>query len=380
MGPIVILDKSAFQSLSHEELGFLNKHYTVNIPPILILDMFADLKQNVADLASCQDQIAGLAEKLSLWEARLNVHYRTLCMASLLGHELALTGMPVIRGCRVVRAKDGGEDIFFDETNERKAIRCLREYRFLEAEALLAARWQEVSRQLSDPSWFRKSLATHYIIVPKVTSLRKVANSVDSLLLNANLQTELLRWFMTSLALPSSEQDAIIERWAQKRTPLLRDWAPYAFFCIRVMFTFHVAASYNIFGSSLTDLIDMEYLFYLPFCMAFCSGDKLHARMAPMLLNPQQDFVSIDEMRTDLHWLAEEWRSLSKQEREAWAYDYGNSPPRNENSITHRLWKKHMKSWKPGSGNSMTKEQQQEILERIRPFINAIDEITGKEQ
>jgi hypothetical protein len=44
MGPIVILDKSAFQSLSHEELGFLNKHYTVNIPPVLILDMFADLK------------------------------------------------------------------------------------------------------------------------------------------------------------------------------------------------------------------------------------------------------------------------------------------------------------------------------------------------
>ncbi|MGD0016077.1 MAG: hypothetical protein ABSC38_00950, partial [Verrucomicrobiia bacterium] len=150
MGPIVILDKSAFQSLSHEELGFLNKHYTVNIPPILILDMFADLKQNVADLASCQEQIAGLAEKLSLWEALLNVHYRTLCMASLLGHEVAVTGMPVIGGCRVVRAKDGGEDICFDETNERKAIRCLTEYRFPEAEALLAARWQELSQQLSD--------------------------------------------------------------------------------------------------------------------------------------------------------------------------------------------------------------------------------------
>jgi len=174
-----------------------------------------------------------LAEKLSLWEARLNVHYRTLCMASLLGHEATVTGMPVIGGCRVVCTQDGREDILFDETNERKAIRCLREYRFPEAEALLAAQWQEVSRQLSDPSWFRKSLATHYIIIPKVTSLRKVANSVDSLLLNANLQTELLRWFMTSLALPGFEQDAIVERWAQKRTPLLRDWAPYAFFCIK---------------------------------------------------------------------------------------------------------------------------------------------------
>jgi len=380
MGPIVILDKSAFQSLSHEELGFLNKHYTVNIPPILILDVFADLKQNVTDLAGCQEQIAVLTEKLSLWEARGNVHYRTLCMTSLLGHELAVTGMPVIGGCKVICATDGREDILFDETNERKAIRCLREYRFPEAEALLAAQWQEVLRQLSDPSWFRKSLATHYIIVPKVTSLRKVANSVDSLLLNANLQTELLRWFMTSLALPGAEQDAIIERWTQKRTPLLRDWAPYAFYCIKVMFIFYTAAAFNIFGSSLTDLIDMEYLFYLPFCMAFCSGNKLHARMAPMLLNPQQDFVPTDELKADLHWLADEWRSLSKQERETWAYDHGNCPPRNENSVTHRLWEKHMRPWEPGSDNRMTKEQQQEILERIRPFINAINEITGKEQ
>jgi hypothetical protein len=382
MGPIVILDKSAFQSLSNEELGFLSKHYTVNIPPIMVLDVLADLKQDVVDRADSQDRVAGLVEKLSLWESRLNVHYKALCMASLLGHEIAMTGMPVLLGGRVVQPKDGREGMVSNETNEQEAIRLWREQCFMEAESLLETRWREISQNLADPSWFRKSLATQYIIIPKVSSIRGVSKSVDSILTNANLQTELLQWFMTLLALPAAEQDVVTSRWAQRRTPFLRDWAPYAFFCIKVMFTIYTAASYKILGSGLTDFIDMEYLFYLPFCMAFCSGSKLHAQIAPMLLNPQQDFVTVDELKTDLHLLATEWKNLSKEEKEDRTRDRGNCPPQNEKSITSRLWQKHMKPREPGSGNGtvqLTMEQEQETLECIRLCMDAMDVMTGKD-
>ena len=303
-------------------------------------------------------------------------------MASLLGHEVAMAGMPVILGGRVARPKDGREDMLFDETNERGAIQLWREQRLLEAESLLANRWREISQNLADPSWFRKSLAKQYIIIPKVTSLRGVSKSVDSILTNANLQTELLHWFTTLLSLPAAEQDVVTRRWAQRRTPFLRDWAPYAFFCIKLMFTFYAASSYKILGSGLMDLIDMEYLFYLPFCMAFCSGARLHAQMAPMLLNPQQDFVTADELKADLHSLAAEWRSLSKEEKEDRAHDRGNCPPQDEKSITSRLWQKHMMPQEPGSGNEtvqMTKEQEQETFECIRLCMDAIDVVTGKD-
>ena len=382
MGPIIILDKSAFQSLSSEELGFLSKHYTVNIPPVLVLDVLADLKQDVVDRAGSQNQVAEMAEKLSLWEARLNVRYKALCMASLLGHEVAMAGMPVILGGRVARPKDGREDMLFDETNEQEAIRLCRERRFTEAESLLASRWQEIAQNLADPSWFRKSLAKQYIIIPKVGSLRGVSKAVDSILTNANLQTELFQWFTALLALPADEQDVVTKRWAQRRTPFLRDWAPYAFFCIKVMFTFYAASSYKILGSGLTDLINMEYLFYMPCCMAFCSSDKLHAQLAPMLLNPQQDFVTADELKADLHWLAAEWKDLSTEEKEDRTHNCGNNPPQNEKSITHRLWQKHMRPKEYGSGNSTvqtTKEQEQETVECIRLCMGAIDEVTGKE-
>jgi len=383
MGPIIILDKSAFQSLSNEELGFLSKHYTVNIPPVLVLDALADLKQNGADRADSQGRVAGLAEKLSLWKSLLNVHYKALCMASLLGHEIAMTGMPVILGGRVVQPNDGNEGMVFDETSEQEAIRHWREQRFMEAESLLAARWREISRNLADPSWFRKSLATQYIIIPKVTSIRGVSKSVDSILTNANLHTELLQWFMTLLALPAAEQDVVTKRWAEGRTPFLRAWAPYAFFCIKVMFTFYTAAAYKILGSGLTDLIDMEYLFYLPFCMAFCSGSKLHAQITPMLLNPQQDFVTADELKTDLHSLAMEWKSLSKEEKEDRTRNRGNCPPQNEKSITSRLWQKHMSHQEPSSGSEtfqMTMEQEPETLKCIRLCMVEMDDVPGREQ
>ena len=102
-----------------------------------------------------------------------------------------------------------------------------------------------------------------------------------------------------------------------------------------------------------------------------------------MLLNTQQDFVIADELKADLHQLAVEWKNLGKEEQEDRTFSRGNHPPQNEKSITSRLWQKHMKPSEPDSGNGtvqVTKEQEQETLECIRLCMDAINEVTGKEQ
>jgi hypothetical protein len=43
MGPILILDKSALQSLSRREVWRLRKHFSLNVPPILIAEILGDL-------------------------------------------------------------------------------------------------------------------------------------------------------------------------------------------------------------------------------------------------------------------------------------------------------------------------------------------------
>ena len=45
MGPIVILDKSTFQSLSYREHIFLDKYFYENNTPILCMELLGDLSK-----------------------------------------------------------------------------------------------------------------------------------------------------------------------------------------------------------------------------------------------------------------------------------------------------------------------------------------------
>jgi hypothetical protein len=47
-GPILILDKSALQSLSKREMWRLRKHFSLNVPPILIAEILGDLAKSDA--------------------------------------------------------------------------------------------------------------------------------------------------------------------------------------------------------------------------------------------------------------------------------------------------------------------------------------------
>lgn len=52
MGPILILDKSTFQSLGYEEHLELKKHFMENLTPILAMEIVADLAKEVKGKSS----------------------------------------------------------------------------------------------------------------------------------------------------------------------------------------------------------------------------------------------------------------------------------------------------------------------------------------
>jgi hypothetical protein len=61
MGPILIVDKSALQALSHMEVWRLSKHYSPNLPPILIAEILGDVAKAEAGE---REQAIYLARKL----------------------------------------------------------------------------------------------------------------------------------------------------------------------------------------------------------------------------------------------------------------------------------------------------------------------------
>ena len=91
-----------------------------------------------------------------------------------------------------------------------------------------------------------------------------------------------------------------------------------------------------------------------------------------------QRFVHRDELKKDLQWLVSDWDGLDEAERDKRIDDYGSYPPEREDSVTYQLWKSHMRPRKPGSGNllwKMSKEDQEKLMEQMRPMMDAIKEL-----
>jgi len=80
--PIILLDKSVLQSLSREEAEKLSSHFFVNLPPVLIVEILADLRKEDG-----QKIVSGLFSKLLAMNPISCIDWRFLCAKSLLGKE-----------------------------------------------------------------------------------------------------------------------------------------------------------------------------------------------------------------------------------------------------------------------------------------------------
>jgi uncharacterized protein YecA (UPF0149 family) len=131
---------------------------------------------------------------------------------------------------------------------------------------------------------------------------------------------------------------------------------------------------YDLVGTRATNMIDLEYMYYLPFCMVFASSDKFHQTLAPYFIDPEQRFVCGTELKADLNSLANEWEASFERDMSRWDKEYGKEPPENVKSVVYRLWKELFPHWIPGShAKSETPESRtdKELMEMINEMKNA---------
>ncbi|MBI5395254.1 MAG: hypothetical protein HZA91_08170, partial [Verrucomicrobia bacterium] len=100
MGPTILLDKCALQSLGREEINSLASTFCVNAPPILIEEIVADLKKSKGLMKDARHEVEVLARKLRacLGSIYINVHYRVLCEGEVLGYEVKMDRLTLIGG------------------------------------------------------------------------------------------------------------------------------------------------------------------------------------------------------------------------------------------------------------------------------------------
>jgi len=369
MGPIILLDKSALESLHYDEIGFLGKHYYMVIPPVLIYEILGDLSKYEGK----EDKFSKIASKLSSTDSRINLNQRFLCLLSLLGHYIPMKGQPIIEPGVELTTSTGEKGRFADEPVERKLVRKWQQGKHTLVERAISQGWRKITKSF-DMENYRKKFMDANRDIPKANSLQEMYLNIYKLIMDINNQDFYLNLLVNEYNLTPRQKSTIYVRWTNRKNTFLCDFAPYAFYCLQVFLVFHFGLANNLITTRRTNPIDLEYLYYLPFCMVFCSGDNFQKDLSKLFLNDKQDFISASILKTDLGRIKDEFYGLSKEEKEKRFYDFGPYPPLNPQSITYRLWQKHIGLWESGKyGNiKMSKEGEKRLFEKLQPMFDAI--------
>jgi len=382
---MILLDKSSFQALSRDEIGFLAKHYSLVIPPILIIEIAADLSKRVAgDTSLSKGQVVMLSKKLLECQSPINIDHRLACEHNLLGQAVLMDGRPLVGNARRVKAKDGTWGIFIDEDPLWKDIRRWSNSDFTQDEHTTAENWRDLTRGL-DLEGLRNRFVPSLLKVKDFMSLRQLGQLFDIRLeeKDPSLEMGLIETALMLVRANQETRNSVFQKWHDRGLPSVKQFSPYAHYCARTLMLFTGALGCDSITPKRTNYVDLFYLYYLPFCMVFSSRDAFQSEFSKHLMRDDQTFIHGDELKRDLRAIADDWDALADQQKEERAYDFGSYPPLNPESPTHQVWQKYMRPWEPGSGNRairMTPEQREKLLNHIKPMMDAIDQLKQDKQ
>ncbi len=342
MGPHLFLDKSVLQSLSEEEIRCLNQYYLVVYAPVQFIDML---------LQKEEDGIAEIAHKIHPTDPCYTMHYRISAALNLLDRNY-----PDRRPSRIDAKLSGKKELPFAPHPEKEVLRCWKAGEYVAAKQVLSKRCRSSTRSI-DLEKLRKDYN-----FPSVTSFAELksatiafCDTTDPQQQAANLEFLLEEADLMNIAEP------IRERWLECGKPPLKEFAPYAYYCLTVFTAFYTTIANGLIDTP-TNRVALEYLLYLPFCQVFCSDDLFHKQLAPIFLGDirkQQDFMDSSELKQDLNNIYAYWQSVSDVERKAYQEKYAYYPPMLSDSITVQLWKKYMP---PRTERSSRRKEWDEIL------------------
>lgn len=365
----IIIDKSTFQSLSFEELYRLSCYYKHIITPVLTMEILGDLKKEAQEgKTPSSERVKDFANKLFPMETIVNSHYKVIIKGELLGTPASLDGRPHVDIKKAVASESGMKGFLINESEEEKSIYKWREGNFTEADHELSALWRMTTTQENLLERLKKSLKSD--ASPKFADFDELDKYVCKVLDEPLIQEFLLINLLENYDIDPSSGVQIFGRWNQIGKPMIKEFAPYAFHCLRVDTLFLFGLTSDLIGTRPTNRVDLEYLYYLPFGHVFTSNDKVHKKLVPLLLREEQKFIVGPDLKQDLKNIVEFLNNLEIDERRK----YKNVPPIIESSFTFQLWKEFFNYPIKNNWNREISEAEQEMMkEKMREFEKALD-------
>jgi hypothetical protein len=338
----ILLDKSALEMLSADELNALSRHYFLVVPPILITEIVGDLYSKRRDSTQDgvqTDLVQKVANKIVTNAACRNVDYRDIRAADLLGDEVDHGGFrPILTATRTAFDDDGTEMALIVQDVEMELILNWQKGDFSVEDETYAKLWKATSP--ADLDEYRRQLKEAKFEI-EASNLADIRSQLDSQFKSAN-QGDLLIYSCSRAKFSPEETLVVRGRWDRLGRPRFCDFAPYAYFCILVEMVFAYGLAKDLIRTSkkAKSDVDLQYVFYFPFTRVFGSRDTFHSELWDVFGNVQkQSFVWGDDLKADLKAIHEYWRDASEDEC-ATLRQSAPHPPLRESSYSVGLFEK----------------------------------------
>jgi len=372
MGPTIIFDKSFLQSISVDESVFLSQFFITNVTPLFYIETLGDLDLGDHKSGKPISKVISELSKKVPDDSEPNVFHLRLILGDLLGYKVEMDGRMIITGGEEKTDPDGNIGLFFKESSEQLALRRWHGGEFYEIERDISHGWREMLSNMN----FDSILGIIKNIVPeelKLSNSVQVLEFVDNFLKTTKI--DLLLYLILELTgLPHKHYQKMLNRWNDGNFNDFNKFAPYAFYILRLNLFFYICMLRGLESKNRpSHIIDLAYLYYLPFCNVFVSSDKLHKRIAPLFIRPNQMFVYGVELKNGFAVLNTYYEKYIDEINEKGFISFAHQPPKDIKNIVSDIWDFIFPNWrdaKPSSLLNRDPEEDKKLLEHLKNVQN----------
>ncbi|ASJ76203.1 hypothetical protein [Granulosicoccus antarcticus] len=369
-GPNTLFDKSFLQSLSEDEALWFDYFFIANVCPLFFVETLADLEKSTRQGRSPEREVAIIASKTPSIQGAPNVHHEQLCKSELLGHKVPLTGQIIIAEGKFVKNEDGN-GVYVPVSPEAKAFTRWKEGLYEQVERESAKNWRDALKSVDLPSLAEASRSL-YGQSNKPRNIDEAWSQAQYGFRAGGDKYEQIRLIVSLLRLDGATAREFMEIWRTMNNPPLSKYAPYCAYVGTVKLFFRIALAAGLISDQrASNQVDLAYLYYLPFCHAFVSSDKLHRTIAEGALRKDQMFAWGIDVKNGLKEINEYFNKLPVETKKLGIFAFAHRPPAQiVNNPAIEIWDRLIPQWRESAIEGVViPKQNEELRQRMQAVV-----------
>lgn len=302
----IVLDKSTFQGLNYRDIIELHRYYRVNITPLLVSEILGDLsKEEKTGRKTPKEEVINLSKKLFPYNSYVNMPCKSIIEYSFLGKFTDSENRPfLIANESIKTGKKNG--LTFKETEEEKSIKRWKVGNFKSIDEITSTLWRNESNDENVINDFKNKfehLDNIKVKNTKATNPEKFEELKERFFERINIEMDeedTLILMLNYFQIEEDKKREILKRYNNGNVYQLEEFSEYAYYCYSIVSMFFIGMNNSLFGDRLTNLLDLEYLFYAPFSSVFSTNDKFLISLFNVIQPKNVRFISLKSLKGDL--------------------------------------------------------------------------------